>query len=279
MQADWEHCEALVRAADKDRYLTALFLPAEVRPHALALYAFNIEVSSIRERARDPLAGEVRLQWWRDVLADRPAGGIEGNPVAAAFAATVDRYRLSIATLERLLEAREFDLYDDGMPSTAAFEAYVRLTSASLFELVGDLLGSQNAAFANAANHAGMAYGIVGLLRALPMHASRGQIYIPADLLTRHEVTRESILSGETSPQLLNALKELRGQARQHYRELDRMLPSLLKPVQPVFLPLILADAYLAQMDRRSYDPFRTPVELSQFKRQWILWRAARRAQ
>jgi phytoene synthase len=278
MRGDWEHCEALVRAADKDRYLTALFLPPEIRPHALALYAFNIEVAATRERANEPLAGEVRLQWWRDVMADNAAGGVAGNPVAAAFAASIDRYRLPLATIERLIEAREFDLYDDPMPSMAAFEAYVRLTSASLFELVGEMLGGTDAAFASAASHAGSAYGIVGLLRALPMHASRGQIYIPLDLLARHQVTPESIRSGESSPQLKNALKELRDKAREHYRELNRLLPSLPNAVQPVFLPLVLTDAYLALMERRSYDPFTTPVELSQVGRQWKLWRSARRA-
>src|SRR5512138_890626 len=141
MRGDWEHCEALVRASDKDRYLTALFLPAAVRPHAFALLAFNLEVSAIRERAHDPLAGEVRLQWWRDMLAERAAGGIAGNPVAAALAATIEQYRLPLPVFERLIEAREFDLYDDPMPSTAAFDAYLRLTSSALFELVGWVIG------------------------------------------------------------------------------------------------------------------------------------------
>src|SRR5512138_2071878 len=186
MQADWEHCEALVRASDKDRYLTALFLPAAIRPHAFALFAFNLEVSAIRERAREPLAGEVRLQWWRDMLADRAAGGVAGHPVAAALAATIERYRLPLSAFERLIEAREFDLYDDPMPSTAALYAYLRLTTSVLFELVGEMTGGEGAALTSAAGHAGIAYGITGLLRALPLHASRGQIYLPADLLARH---------------------------------------------------------------------------------------------
>jgi phytoene synthase len=278
MRGDWEHCEALVRASDKDRYLTALFLPAAVRPHALALFAFNQEVSAIRERARDPLAGEVRLQWWRDVLADQAAGGTAGNPVAAALAATIGRYRLSVATFERLIEAREFDLFDDPMPSTAAFDAYLRLTSSTLFELVGEMIDGEGPAFTSAAEHAGLAYGITGLLRTLPLHASRGQIYLPADVLGRHAVDPQTILSGTSSPELLNALKELRAKAREHYGELDRLLPSLPRAAQPAFLPLVLANAYLEEMDRRGYDPFATAVEIPQVRRQWKLWRAARRA-
>lgn len=278
MRGDWEHCEALVRASDKDRYLTALFLPSAARAPALAIFAFNLEISVIRERARDPLAGEVRLQWWRDALADRAAGGSTGNPVASALVATIERHELPVAVFERLIEAREFDLYDDPMPSTAAFDAYLRLTSSSLFELVGEMIGGEGPAFASAAAHAGIAYGITGLLRALPLHASRGQIYLPADVLMRHRLDPQTILDGRTSPQLLNVLQELREKAREHRKELDRLLPTLRRQVQAVFLPLVLANGYLALMDRRGYDPFRTPIEISQFRRQWRLWRAARRA-
>jgi phytoene synthase len=35
-----------------------------------------------------------------------------------------------------------------------------------------------------------------------------------------------------------------------------------------------LVPAYLKRMDRRDYDPFKTPVDVPQWRRQWILWRA-----
>ena len=278
MRTAYAYCEALVRAADKDRFLAALFLPPAVRPHAFALYAFNAEIAAVRGRARDPLAGEIRFQWWRDALAGRAAGGIEGNPVAAALIATIEGQGLPVAVLERLIEAREFDLYDDPMPSTAAFDAYVRLTASSLFELTGMLLGGEGAALAVAAGHAGLAYGITGLLRSLPMHASRGQIYLPADVLAHYHADHESILSGTTTLALRDALAEMRDKARQHYAEVDRLLPALPAVAQPIFLPLVLVDAYLARMERRGYDPFTTAVEIPQWRRQWMLCRAARRA-
>lgn len=278
MRDAYGHCERLVRASDKDRFLATLFLPAAARPHAFAIHAFNAEVAAVRERANEPLAGEVRLQWWRDALAGRAAGGTAGHPVAAALLATIEEQALPLGPFQRLIEVREFDLYDDPMPSTAAFDAYVRLSASSLFELTGRLLIGESAAFNAAAGHAGLAYGIAGLLRALPLHASRGQIYLPADLLARHGVDPESLLGGRTTPELLAALAEMRGKARGHLKELDRLLPSLPAEARPAFLPLALADAYLARMERRGYDPFATPVEISQLRRQWKLWRAARRA-
>ena len=87
MQEAFAHCEALVRTADKDRFLRTLFAPAEHRGALFALYAFNVEVARVREAAREPLAGEIRLQWWRDVLAGEGRGEVAANPVAAALLA------------------------------------------------------------------------------------------------------------------------------------------------------------------------------------------------
>ena len=93
------HCEELVRVADQDRFLASLFAPAEHRGALFALYAFNVEVSRVREAVREPLAGEIRLQWWRDVLAGEGRGEVAANPVAAALAATIARYRLPVERL------------------------------------------------------------------------------------------------------------------------------------------------------------------------------------
>ncbi len=69
MQDAFAYCAELVRDADRDRFLAALFAPAEQRDALFALYAFNVEVGRVREAAREPLPGEIRLQWWRDVSA------------------------------------------------------------------------------------------------------------------------------------------------------------------------------------------------------------------
>ena len=45
----------------------------------------------------------------------------------------------------------------------------------------------------------------------------------------------------------------------------------------PAFLPVALVPGYLAAMERPGYDPFKTAVDVPQWRRQWALWRAARR--
>src|ERR1700740_3516033 len=94
MQDAFAYCAELVRAADRDRYLAALFAPAEFRGALHALHAFNIEVRRVREAAREPLPGEIRLQWWTDVLTGEREGEAAANPVAAALLASIERYWL-----------------------------------------------------------------------------------------------------------------------------------------------------------------------------------------
>ena len=39
----------------------------------------------MREPAREPLPGEIRLQWWREVLGGERPGEAGAHPVAAAL--------------------------------------------------------------------------------------------------------------------------------------------------------------------------------------------------
>ena len=57
---------ASVRAADPDRYFSALFAPAAARPFLFALYAFNAETARVAETVREPMLGAIRLEWWRE---------------------------------------------------------------------------------------------------------------------------------------------------------------------------------------------------------------------
>src|SRR6187431_861731 len=115
MADSFDHCEELVRTGDKNRFLATLFAPQKYRRALYALYAFNLELARVRELAREPMPGEIRLQWWRDVLSGQPSG--EAGPVASALIGTVVRYRLPVDVLPEMIEARSFDLYDDPMGS------------------------------------------------------------------------------------------------------------------------------------------------------------------
>jgi 15-cis-phytoene synthase len=277
MQDAFAHCEALVRAADKDRFIATLFAPAEHRGALHALYAFNIEIARVREIIHEPLAGEIRLQWWSDAIAGKAAGDAQANPVAAALLAAVARYRLPSAVLTALIAARRFDLYDDPMRKLADFNDYAGATSAGVIELSARILNNDDVpSLGRLALDAGLGYAIAGLLQAFPVHAARGQLFLPLEVLERHGVQRQDIDATQATPGLRAALAELRLQARQHLAEAARSADGIPAAVLPALLPVALARPVLDRMERKDYDPF-VPVEMTQWRRQWRLWRAARR--
>jgi phytoene synthase len=274
---DAAHCENLVRAGDKDRWLASLFAPADRRAHLHALYAFNLEVARVRELAREPMAGEIRLQWWREVIAGTRPGEAAAHPVAAALLETIARFGLPVQTFLDLIEARAFDLYNDPMPTLDAFAAYGRRTASGLIALAAQVLDGERREVRQAAVPAGIAYATAGLLRAFARHASRGQLYLPGDVLARHGVPTSDVFAGRATEPLRAALAELRAFAHGNLAAFAARRGALPAAVVPAFLPVALLPAYLARMERRDYDPFTTPVEVPQWCRQWLLWRAARR--
>src|ERR1700722_8802144 len=141
MATNFEHCAALVREADRDRYLATLFAPAQHRDALLALYAFNIEIVRVRDLAREPMPGEIRLQWWREALSGLRAGEAAAHPVAAALGETLTRYRLTADRLLALIDARSFDLYDEPMATMTDLEIYGIRTQSALFAIATEILG------------------------------------------------------------------------------------------------------------------------------------------
>jgi 15-cis-phytoene synthase len=278
MQDAYVHCEALVRAADKDRYLASLFAPAAARQHLHALYAFASEIARVRDAAREPLPGEIRLQWWRDVLEGEGRGEVSANPVAAALLDTMGRCVLPRVRLITFIDAHAFDLYDGAMPSLADLDAYAEHTCGILFALAAQILGGPERADAivAAATPAGIAYGVAQRLRTFPRDLARRQLFVPLDLLAQHSVTREEIEARQNAPGLRGALAALRDHARAAFGRLRAAAPSIPEVCAPAFLVTALVPPLLARLDAATAEPFAS-MEVPQWRRQWALWRAARR--
>jgi 15-cis-phytoene synthase len=275
MQSAYRHCEQLVREADKDRFLATLFAPADRRAGLHALYAFDIETARVRSLARQPLPGEIRLQWWRDVLRGERAEEARANPVAAALLDTLTDRELPREPLLELIDARAFDLYDEPMQTFAQLQAYCASTSGNVLSSAAHILDPRtHPATTDLAAGAGTAIALTALLRAFSLHASRRQLYVPVDLLARHGAHAEDIYAARSSPGLLAALADLREHARR-YAMADDDAGALAS--SPAILPIALVPLYLDRMERPGYDPFRTAIEVPQWRRQWALWRAARR--
>lgn len=273
----YAHCDAAVRDGDKDRWLAALFAPAARRPDLAALYAFNLEIASVRERVSEPLPGEVRLQWWRDVITGEGRGEVSAHPVAAAVTDVIMRHRLAVTPLLALIDARVFDLYDDPMPTLHDLEGYCGETSSALMQIAALILAEgRDPGTADLAGHAGIAYALTGLLRAFPLYAKRGQVFMPGDILAAHGVSRDDVIAGRDSPRAKAALAALRDVARRHLETVNRLSGSADPITLAAIAPVATVAPRLQRLDRAP-DAFVPPRDVPQWRLQWAIWRWARR--
>jgi phytoene synthase len=268
-------CADLVRTHDFVRYASTLFLPQVERRALLSIYAFNVEILRVREQVSQPLPGEIRLQWWTDMLVGAGHGGVEGNPVAAELLQTISELRLPIEPLSRLIEEHQFDLYNDPMPSMAALEGYVTDTSSALFSLGARIAAQPSVAIDHLSRHAGLAQGMAQVIAALPLDAARRQLFVPLQLLQQHGSGMEQVFSGKQTPQARAAIDQLIGEGQKHLRTAFELLTHVPPQVRPVFLPLAMVRRDLDHMSRADVDPF-VPHVTSRLRTLWTLWRASR---
>ncbi|MCZ8544799.1 phytoene/squalene synthase family protein [Mesorhizobium qingshengii] len=262
-----------VRAADHDRYLTALYAPAGRRDALFSLYAFNAEIAGIRDRIHEPLPGEVRLQWWRDVIAAGGEAGA-GHPVADSLNATIAAFKLPKPAFDNMLEARIFDLYDDPIPSRTDLEGYCGETAAALIQLAAMVLDPVEAPrFAELAGRAGCAQAITGLLLLLPLHRKRGQCFVPVDILAAAGSSPEEFVAGDGGPGAKRAVAAMIALARDHLSAFEQGASALPASLRQAFLPLALSRAYLTKMESSS--PLDGMARLSALRRHWLLLRRA----
>src|SRR6202050_298246 len=235
-----DFCAELVRPPHFTRCASTLFMPADQRRALWALYASTVEISRVREQVSQPLPGEMRLQWWTDMLAGTGHGGVEGNPVAAELMLAIRNWRLPVERLSRLIDEHQFDLYNDPMPTMAALEGYINDTSSALFSLGAGIAGWQSPEIEHLARHAGLAQGMAQVIAALPLDASRRQLFVPLQLLESHGSGMEEVFAGKETPKLRAALDQLIGEAKGHLATAVALLESVPHEVRPVFLPLAL---------------------------------------
>jgi phytoene synthase len=275
------YCAALVRERNIDRYLATLFLPSDNRRDVYALYAFDAEITHIRSMIKEPMMGEIRLQWWREIIGGERAGEAANNPVASDLLRAIDTNNLPSMGFDNYLKARVFDLYSDPMPDTGTFEGYAGETLSFLFFQAASIMARTSGIsipdeLAECAGHAGVAWVIVDILKNLPIHRSRGQCYISGDILNKAGATQEDYYSADNKDLMALLVEDMVMQARRHQHKFRAHFSDLPIELKPAFLPMCLMTPYLSRFKKMAIKTAHMQVDIAQWRKQIYLWHAAR---
>jgi 15-cis-phytoene synthase len=265
---------ASARAGEPDRYLSALLAPRAARPHLLALAAFSSELARVPLLVtREPVMGQIRLQWWRDRLAAGEPGST-GSPIADAVLAARQDCGLPTSTLLDVIDARETELAGEPPPDDKALAAHLWKSEGALFSLAAAILHREPGGDPHAAATAcGQAYGIARLLLGLPHALSRGRALLPQSRMNTWRLTAEDMLMSAGGSQITGLLAGLRADARTALAVSRKQVAHLPRHLRTAFLPLALVEPYLRRFERHDRDVLRAPAEINPLTRVW--WIAA----
>lgn len=265
---DIAYVTALVREHDRPRYYATLFAPADKRSDLFALYGFAVEVARVPDLVSEPALGEIRLRWWQDSLAEAVGqSSAGGTPALRAVATTIARHRLPLAAFDALIEARSSDLYSDPPASVADVEGRMGETESVLFQMPAIILGAAGPETAEAAGHAGIAYGVSRRLAVFASDRTRGHCLVPADVLERQGFTSIGLFAAaQSSPKLAAIIEEMAALARQHLAFAQTAIAKLSPVVRPAFLPLAAVAPLLTRIARLGEDAASRDVRLSDFE-------------
>lgn len=274
LDAAWAYCAAQARAADHGRWLCGLFAPEAARRDLWALLAFNAEIARTREVVREPMLGQIRLQWWREAIAEARDGRARAHQVMAPLADAIARRRPPVERFETLLDGRLRDLQDQPFATLAELEAYARATSGTLSLLSLDMLGVDDGAAREAAAAIGTAWALVGLVRATPHLAAHRRLMLPGDLMG--DINPESLFTGQPDGHLAGVLRAVVDRAAALLAEARRHRRAVPAPSLPALLPARLADRRIARIRRAHYLVFDQPQETPSAFDPIRLWWAVR---
>lgn len=251
-----DYCLRSVQRQDYENFLWLLLLPENVRPSAIALRAFNIELATIKDVVSNKEIGKMRMRFWKESLEDMYQGNPPHQPVAEELYKAITKHKLSKQWLVRLVEERDRTLEDRPFSSLAEVEDYAEKTASSMLYLTLEILGVRNVQADHAASHIGKAQGLTTLIRAVPYHAARRNVILPQDLLLLHNVTQESVIRGKDKQAIMDVIYDIASHAHSHIVKARSLKNTVPKDGLLALLAMTPVERYLTRLQKSNFDIF-----------------------
>jgi NADH dehydrogenase [ubiquinone] 1 alpha subcomplex assembly factor 6 len=251
-----DYCSESVRKLDYEHYFCLMFLKPKPRAANLAIRAFNIETATIKDTVSRPELGLLRMAFWRDTIDLIYKNQPVTHPVAKALHGAVAYFNLTKGWFLRLLEMRAKDVVTTQPQTVQELEDYAEHTASSLLYLSLETLGIKNIHADHVASHLGRATGLVTLLRGIPFHSSKGQIYLPIELTVKHGVSSEQVFRRQFDEKLAEVVYDVANVAKLHLEKARQLKQSLPREATPIFLVAEFWDDYLERLRKAEFNPF-----------------------
>lgn len=241
-----------VRQHDPDRFLLSLIAPARHRAALWTLFAFNYEIAKTREVVSETTIGLIRLQWWRDAIAEIYDGKTpRAHEVVTPLAEVIRDYDLDRELFDKLIYAREFDLEGVAPANMEGLLNYCDFTTTPLTQLMLDIV--QQDADVDVIKEVSVNYALIGLIRSAPYLLSIGHMMLPQDMLGEQGLSKEKLIDSNGKNDISGIVKACLNESSPLHKPSSKQLRSMQK----------LTQLYRNQITKYNYDVFDSRLSIA----------------
>ncbi len=226
LDAAYASCEQAARAHAENFPVASMLLPARMRPHVAAVYAFARAADDFADEGdRSPALRLHLLDGWRQRLCralsgDAQAPGAPGEPanspaIFQALACTIQECDLPPHLLEDLLSAFRQDVTVHRYQNWEALFDYARRSANPVGRLVLRIGGYRAARLDDWSDSICTALQFTNFWQDFEVDRARGRVYLPQSELVRHGATDADLADGDVSASTSHALRHAVGRTRQ----------------------------------------------------------------
>ncbi len=276
VESAYAFCEKFAREHHESYPVASRFVPAEIRPQLLALYAFA--------RAADDFADEPAyagrrieaLDTWQAEL-DRCFHGEATHPIFIALTDTIEKRDLPLPPFDDLLSAFRMDLEVRRYASFASLRGYTARSAEPVGRLLLALFGYRDPELVRFADEISTALQLVNFWQDLAVDTARDHIYIPAEDLHFFGVTEAELKALRPTPEIRALLRFQVARTRAHFEKgrplLRRVGPDLRLELSLIWL---LGMGLLDKIEDLQFDVFTHRPVIRRRDQALVLARAAK---
>ena len=272
----YAYCEEFVRAHHEIFPVASRLVPAALRPHLMAVYAFARSADDFADEPQyEGRRGEA-LARWADEL-HLAAHGEATHPVFVALADTMERRELAVPPFEDLLSAFRTDMDVRRYSTFSALRSYTARSADPVGRTLLALFGYREPELVRFADEISTALQLTNFWQDVAADAARDHIYIPAEDLHFFGVTEADIKALRPTKPIRDLLRYQVARTRALY---ERGRPLLGKLGNDLKLELALiwlvGTAILEKIEDADYDVFSQRPAIGKRDRAKIMAKAAK---
>ncbi|HET7699211.1 MAG TPA: squalene synthase HpnC [Vicinamibacterales bacterium] len=275
----YAYCERLARAHYENFPVASRLLPAAMRPHIAAIYAFARLADDMADEGRRPDTARIQdLERWGARLDRAIAGDADDGPHGEVFVAlrhTIEACLLPVPLFHDLLSAfaqdvtvRRYATWDDVLD-------YCRRSANPVGRLVLRVAGRDRDALDGASDAVCTALQLTNFWQDLRIDWDRGRLYVPAAVWRAHGATEDGLRGDRLPDEWRRAMREAIEYTRALFdrgREVCDAVPGRLKyELRATWLG---GARILDKLEELHYDPYVRRPALSWRDAPGLVWRA-----